>query len=66
MIEAKKREAKMSYQGFKGYRPILTAFKELPIITYHRFRDGKAMGETVEAIEAAYSVLPSGKRIKHA
>ena len=66
LIEAEKREAKMSYKGFKGYKPILTAFKELPIIAYHRFRDGNVMGETVEALEAAYRVLPDGKRIRHA
>ncbi len=66
LIEAEKREAKMSYKGFKGYKPILTAFKELPVIVYHRFRDGNAMGGVVEAIEAAYRVLPEGKRIRHA
>jgi len=66
LIEAEKREAKMSYKGFKGYKPILTAFKELPVIAYHRFRDGSAMGDTVEAIEAAYRVLPEDKRIGHA
>jgi len=66
LIEAEKREAKMSYKGFKGYKPILTAFKELSVIAYHRFRDGNAMGDTVEAIEAAYRVLPEDKRIGHA
>lgn len=66
LIEAEKREAKMSYKGFKGYKPILTAFSELPIIAYHKFRDGNAMGNTVEAIEAAYRVLPEGKKIRHA
>lgn len=66
LIEAEKREAKMSYQGVKGYRPILTAFKELPVIAYHKFRDGNAMGGAVEAIEAAYKVLPEGTKIRHA
>lgn len=66
LIEAEKLEAKMSYKGFKGYKPILTVFKELPIITYHEFREGNAMGSTVEAIEAAYRVLPEGKEIRHA
>lgn len=65
LIEAEKAEAKMTYKGFKGYKPIVTAFKELPIIAYHKFRDGNAMGDTVEAIEAAYRVLPEGKKIKH-
>jgi hypothetical protein len=66
LIEVEKREAKMSYQGFKGYRPILTAFKELPVIVHHRFRDGNAMGGAVEAIKAAYKVLPEGTKIRHA
>lgn len=66
LIEAEKRDAKMSYEGFKGYRPIITAFKELPIIAYHEFRDGNAMGGTKRAIEAAYGALPEGKRIRHA
>lgn len=66
LIEAEKYEAKMTYKGFKGYKPIITAFRELPIIAYHRFRDGNAMGNTVEAIEAAYRILPEGKRIRHA
>lgn len=56
----------MTYQGFKGYRPIVTAFKELPIIAYHRFRDGNAIGGVLEAIGEAYRVLPKGKRIRHA
>lgn len=66
LIEAWKADARMSYEGYKGYRPIMTAFKELPIIAYHAFREGNAMGGTKEAVEAAYRVLPEGKRIRHA
>lgn len=66
LIESEKACAKMSYMGFKGYRPIITAFKELPVIAYHEFRDGNAMGGTKEAVEAAYRILPEGKRIRHA
>lgn len=66
LIDSEKQEAKMTYQGFKGYRPIITAFKELPIIVYHRFREGNAGGGVLEALESAYKVLPSGKRIRHA
>lgn len=66
LIESEKADAKMSYMGFKGYRPIITAFKELPVIAYHQFRDGNAMGGTKEALEAAYRILPDGKRIRHA
>ncbi len=66
LIESEKREAKMTYEGYKGYRPIMTVFRELPVIAYHRFRDGNAMGGPLEAVEAAYGVLPAGKRIRHA
>jgi hypothetical protein len=66
LVESEKREAVMSYEGYKGYRPIITAFKELPIIVQHEFREGNAMGGTKEAIEAAYTILPSDKKIKHA
>jgi len=53
LIESEKSDAKMSHMGFKGYRPIITAFKELPVIAHHEFRDGNAMGGTKEAVEAA-------------
>jgi hypothetical protein len=66
LIDSEKQEAKMTYRGFKGYRPIITAFKELPIIVYHRFREGNAVGGVLEALESAYKVLPSDKRIRHA
>jgi len=66
IIEAEKHEARMTYQGVKGYRPIMTAFRELPVIVYHRFREGNCVGGVVEALEAAYSALPVGKKIRHA
>jgi len=66
IIEADKREAVMTYQGGRGYRPIVTAFKEMPVVVWHRFRPGNAMGGVLEALKGAYRLLPSGKRIKHA
>ncbi|MHB1665504.1 MAG: hypothetical protein ACYCT7_09660 [bacterium] len=35
MIEANKDDAHMTYMGFKGYRPWVATFLELPIIIYH-------------------------------
>jgi len=66
LIESEKADAKMSYKGFKGYKPVITAFKELPVIAYHEFREGNVTGVATEALEAAYRVMPEGKRIKHA
>jgi hypothetical protein len=66
LIEAEKADAKMSYKGFRGYKPVVTVFKELPIIAYHDFREGNETGIELEALRAAYGLLPSGKRIRHA
>ncbi|MCX7914185.1 MAG: transposase, partial [Thermodesulfovibrionales bacterium] len=66
IIESWKHEAKMTYLGVKGYRPIITTFKELPLIVYHQFRDGNAVGDVMEAIKGPYRLLPEGKKIKHA
>lgn len=45
----------------------MTAFKELPIIAYHRFREDNAIGGgALDALESVYKILPSGKRIRHA
>lgn len=66
IIEAWKQSAVMTYLGVKGYRPIITVFKEMPLIVYHFFREGNAVGDVMEAIMNPYEILPRGKRIKHA
>ncbi|MFN3481309.1 MAG: hypothetical protein ACK415_13120, partial [Thermodesulfovibrionales bacterium] len=66
IIEAEKHDAKMTYLGVKGYRPIITAFKEIPLIVYHSFREGNAVGDVMEAIKRPFETLPKGKRINHA
>lgn len=66
IIEANKREAMKTYLGVKGYRPIISAFKELPLIIYHEFREGNVVGDVMDAIKRAYDILPEGKRIRHA
>lgn len=66
IIEADKHDAMMTYLGVKGYRPIITAFKEMPLIVYHCFREGNAVGDVMEALRKPYEILPEGKRISHA
>lgn len=66
LIEAEKQEAAMSYAGVKGYRPMVTAFKELPLVVWHQFKAGNEMGGAALAIAGAYEALPAGKRIRHA
>lgn len=66
IIEANKREAMMTYLGVRGYRPIITVFKEFPLIIYHEFREGNVVGNVMDAIKRPYELLPEGKRIRHA
>jgi hypothetical protein len=66
LIETEKESAKMTYKGFRGYRPVVTAFKEVPIILYHEFKNGNEHGDLLKEIDAAFKVLPHGKRIKFA
>ena len=54
----------MTYKGVRGYRPVITTFKEIPIIIYHEFRNGNEHGGLLRAIEAAFEKISEGKRIK--
>lgn len=65
IIESDKTDAQMTYKGVKGYKPVITAFKELPVIAHHEFRAGNVTGVGIEALEAAFEILPEGKRIRH-
>lgn len=62
LIEAEKQTAKMTYKGFRGYRPVITAFKEIPLIIYYEFKDGNIHEGQLRAIEAAFESVPEGKR----
>lgn len=65
IIEAEKQNAKMTYKGVRGYRPVVTAFKEIPLIIYHEFKDGNNHEGQLRAIKAAFDSLPEGKKIVH-
>ena len=66
MIEANKFDAVKSYMGFKGYRPIIAALNEIPIILFHEFRDGNISGATVEVLEEIFNIINlSDKKITH-
>ena len=65
MIEANKYDAAKSYMGFKGYRPIIAALNEIPIILFHEFRNGNVSGATLEVLKEIFNLMPKGKRIKH-
>jgi len=67
LIEAQKREAQMTYRGFKGYHPLLAGLKEMPLLIHWQFRGGSASAgsEAVEFLKQSLKVMPEGKVIKH-
>ncbi|MFQ5901868.1 MAG: IS1380 family transposase [Thermodesulfobacteriota bacterium] len=61
-----KVNAKMTYLGIRGDRPILIGLKELPIFVHYEYREGNAMGGTAKAVKEGFEVVESsGKRVKH-
>jgi len=63
IIETGKREAQMTYLGYKGYRPVVATIKELGLSTAYEFKEGNDMGGRVDIIKKAFGVMPLGKTI---
>jgi len=63
IIESEKYDAKRTYRGTKGYRPIIATLDEIPLIISHSFRQGNETGQVIEVIKKAYELLPEGKKI---
>ncbi|WP_281168583.1 hypothetical protein [Thermodesulfobacterium hveragerdense] len=40
----------MTCKRFREYRPMITAFKEIPLIVYHEFKEGNRHDGHVRAI----------------
>jgi len=64
VIESEKREAQMSYLGFKGYRPVIATLKEIGWVIAYEFREGNDNGGRVEILKKAFSKMPRGKEIE--
>lgn len=64
LIEAEKREAKMTYLGFKGYRPVVATLKENGLVIAYSFKEGNDNGGRVEIIKRAFLNMPTGRKIK--
>ena len=60
IIESKKREALMTYEGTKGYQPMLCVWAETDLILVDEFRDGNvpAMMSPLVAARIAFNSLP--------
>jgi len=61
IIEANKREAKMTYEGVKGYRPVVATLKETPVVVSWEFKHGNDNGGRLETVKKAVKKLPKQK-----
>lgn len=66
-IEAEKKEARMTYKGFKGYMPMVGHLAENGMIVGEEFREGNISPGTrnLEFIQYCISQMPAGKEIKY-
>lgn len=65
LVEAEKRDAQWSYQGVKGYMPLLGCLFETPVCLVEEFRDGNVSPSAghLAFYRACQARLPAGKRI---
>jgi hypothetical protein len=61
LIESSKREALATYEGFRGYQPLLVTWAETELILADQFRDGNVpAGVGIQAlVDEAYDALPN-------
>ena len=64
MIESHKREARMSYLGFKGYRPVVATLKEIGFAVAYEFKEGNDNGGRLDILKKAFGKMPEGKKIE--
>ena len=64
IIEADKRDAKMSYLGIKGYRPVVATLKETPVVISYEFKEGNDNRGKLETVKKAVEKIPEGIKIK--
>jgi hypothetical protein len=60
LVESSKRDALMTYEGFRGYQPMIVSWAETELILADQFRDGNVpAGKGIaELVDDAYAVLP--------
>jgi hypothetical protein len=63
-IESHKREPRMTYEGFRGYRPVVATLKELGLVIAYKFREGNDHGGRLAILKKAFEKMPKGKRIE--
>ncbi len=62
IIESRKREALPTYEGERGYQPMLAVWAEMNLVLADQFRDGNvpAIMDPLHVVQVAYAVLPGG------
>jgi len=60
IIESRKREAKATYEGERGYQPMLAVWAETGLVLADQFRDGNvpAQMRPLEVAQGAFAALP--------
>jgi hypothetical protein len=60
IIEAHKRDAKIAYEGTRGYQPLVAIWVEEDLIVGDEFRDGNVPGnkDPLSSVRRAFEVLP--------
>jgi hypothetical protein len=61
LVESSKSTALMTYEGFRGYQPLLVQWAEAGLVLADQFRDGNVpAGQNIEeVVDQAYEALPA-------
>jgi DDE family transposase len=61
LVESSKRSALPTYEGFRGYQPLLVAWAEAGLVLADEFRDGNvpAASRIKELVDEAFAALPA-------
>ena len=61
IVESHKREAKVAYEGTRGYQPLVAIWAEEQLIVADEFRDGNVAGgeDPLSSVKRSFASLPS-------
>jgi hypothetical protein len=61
IVESHKREAKVAYEGTRGYQPLVAVWAEEQLIVADEFRDGNVAGgdDPLSSVKRAFANLPA-------
>jgi hypothetical protein len=62
IIESHKRDARVAYEGTRGYQPLVAVWQEQDVIVADEFRDGNVAGgeDPLSSVRRAFAALPEG------